>query len=109
MTAATVIRRARTTSGLTQAQLATRLGTTQSAIARLERPGSNPRISTLSDLLAATGHRLELRPVRRTASVDETQLRTRLALTPRQRLDAFMASQRNLTQLRSRASRVAPS
>lgn len=106
--AAAIVRRARRQSGLTQAQLAERLGTTQSAIARLERPGSNPTVATLADALAATGHGLDLRPTRRRTSIDEAQLRARLALTPRERLDTFLASQRNLARLRRSATRVEP-
>jgi transcriptional regulator with XRE-family HTH domain len=104
--AAAVIRQARTRAGLTQSELATRMGTTQSAVARLERPGSDPRVSTLADALHVAGHRLELRPVRGRTSIDEAQVRARLQLTPRERLDAFMASQRNLARLRARTRRA---
>jgi transcriptional regulator with XRE-family HTH domain len=101
--AALTIRRARARAGLTQAQLAQRLGTTQSAIARLERPGANPTVSTLADALHATGHRLDIRPVRARAPVDEDQIRARLALSPAERLATFTASQRNLAALQARA------
>ncbi len=104
--AADIVRRARRRAGLTQAELAKRLGTTQSAIARLERPGSNPTVATLADTLRATGHRLEVRPVRQRTNVDETQIKARLELTPRERLELFTASQANLRRLRDRARRV---
>lgn len=50
--------------GLSQAQLATLCGTTQSAIARLEKGGRPPRIDTLVRLAAALDCDLdvELRP-----------------------------------------------
>jgi transcriptional regulator with XRE-family HTH domain len=102
--AASVIRAARRRTGLTQAELARRLGTTQSAVARMERPGSNPTVATLNDALRATGHRLDLRAVRRRATVDEAQLRARLALTPRERLETFLASQASVARLRGAAA-----
>lgn len=103
-----LVRRARIDSGLTQAQLATRLGTTQSAIARLERRGSNPRIDTLDDTLRATGHRLNLGAAPAPAAVDESQIAARLALTPAERLAAFSTSHRNLGSLVGKARRVDP-
>jgi transcriptional regulator with XRE-family HTH domain len=50
--------------GLSQAELARRCGTTQSAIARLERGGRPPRIDTLLRIADALGSDLvvELRP-----------------------------------------------
>ena len=50
--------RARTAARLTQAELARRLGTTQSAIARLEGGGVSPSIHTLRRYAEATGTRL---------------------------------------------------
>ncbi|MDQ3993625.1 MAG: helix-turn-helix domain-containing protein [Actinomycetota bacterium] len=53
--------------GLSQAELATLCGTTQSAIARLESGGRPPRIDTLLRIASALGCELvvELRPGRR--------------------------------------------
>ena len=50
--------RARTEAKLTQAELARRLGTTQSAIARLEGGGVSPSFATLRRYAEATGTRL---------------------------------------------------
>lgn len=50
--------RARTAANLTQAELARRLGTTQSAIARLEGGGVSPSFATLRRYAEATGTRL---------------------------------------------------
>lgn len=50
--------RARTTANLTQAELAARMGTTQSAIARLEGGKLSPSIKTLRRYAEATGMRL---------------------------------------------------
>ncbi|WP_037077398.1 helix-turn-helix domain-containing protein [Neorhizobium vignae] len=52
--------RARTKANLSQAELAKRLGTTQSAIARLEGGGVSPSLSTLRRYAEATGSKLEI-------------------------------------------------
>ncbi len=54
---------ARTRVGLTQAQLAKRMKTTQSVIARLESGKGRPSTTTLQNLARATGSRLEIRLV----------------------------------------------
>ena len=51
---------ARTTAGLTQEQLAKRMATTQSVIARLESGRTRPSTQTLERLAAATGTRLKI-------------------------------------------------
>jgi DNA-binding XRE family transcriptional regulator len=51
---------ARTKAKLSQAEVARRVGTTQSAIARLEGGGVTPSISTLRRYAKATGMRLEI-------------------------------------------------
>lgn len=53
--------RARTAAKLTQEELASRLGTTQSAIARLEGGGVSPSFVTLRRYAEATGRRLAVR------------------------------------------------
>lgn len=52
--------RARTQSGLTQADIAKRMGTTQSAVARLEGGRSNPSVRTLDRFAKATGTRVRI-------------------------------------------------
>ncbi len=103
---AVLIREARTASGLTQSELASRAGLSQSAIARLERGGSNPTVATLANVIAATGHRLALAAPPHRASFDEGQLRERLAMTPAQRLANFTASSRSLGAMARRARRL---
>ena len=55
--------RARTAAKLTQVELARRLGTTQSAIARLEGGRVSPSFTTLRRYAAATGTRLTVKLV----------------------------------------------
>ena len=106
MVASALLREARRSAGLTQTQLAERLAVSQPVIARLEGSDSNPTWNTVVRALHATGHSVSLEQ-RRTAAVglDLSQLRRRLALTPAERLRLFQASQRELTRLRSGATR----
>jgi len=57
---ARVIIEARTKAGLTQAQLAKRMKTTQSVIARLEGGRVHPSTETLERFAKATGSRLKI-------------------------------------------------
>lgn len=58
--------KARAESGLTQAEVAERIGTTQSAVARLESaaPKHSPSIATLQKYAKALGYRVEVRLVK---------------------------------------------
>jgi ribosome-binding protein aMBF1 (putative translation factor) len=51
----TVVHEARRRAGLRQAELAARVGTTQSAIARIERGTTEPSFRRVADLVAACG------------------------------------------------------
>jgi transcriptional regulator with XRE-family HTH domain len=83
---AALLKETRRQAGLTQAQLARRLGVSQAAVAKLERPSANPTVGALDDALWATGHRLTLdAPVRR-PGVDESLIRQHLELSPVERL-----------------------
>jgi transcriptional regulator with XRE-family HTH domain len=53
--------RVRLRSGLSQAELASRMGTSQSAIARLESGQTLPSTKTLLRFAAATGSKIEVR------------------------------------------------
>ena len=86
MEADALIRDARRAAGLTQAELGRRLGMSQPAIVKLERPGANPTVRTLDRVLRATNHRLELRAPEWAPSVDESLIRQQLALPPAERL-----------------------
>jgi predicted transcriptional regulator len=52
--------RARTHANLSQAELAKRIGTTQSAVARLEGGHVSPSLSTLRRYAEATGAKLQI-------------------------------------------------
>ena len=54
------VAKARRRAGLSQAQLAKRMKTTQSTIARLESGRGKPSTRTLSRFAKATGHRLKI-------------------------------------------------
>lgn len=58
--------KARAEAGLTQAEVAARIGTTQSAIARLEsaEPQHSPSIATLQKYASALGYKVEIRLVK---------------------------------------------
>ena len=60
------VAKARARSGLSQAELAKRMKTTQSAVARLESGRGLPSTRTLARFAKATGHRLKVsfEPVR---------------------------------------------
>jgi len=81
-----LLKDARLHAGLTQAKLARRLGISQAAVAKLERPDANPTVGTLEDALWVTGQRLVLatEPLRR--GIDETLVFEQLRLSPTQRL-----------------------
>jgi ribosome-binding protein aMBF1 (putative translation factor) len=66
-TLAAEVAKARTRAGLSQAELARRMKTTQSTIARLESGRGRPSTRTLDRFAKATGHRLKIsfEPLRR--------------------------------------------
>lgn len=89
MTAPDLIRTARRRAGLTQAQLAARIETSQPVVARLKRAGVDPRFTTLDRVLHGAGFRLELVAERRAPHLDEAQLAEQLAMSPADRVAAF--------------------
>ena len=93
-----LIREARRLGGLTQADLARRLGTTQSAVSNWERGRDTPRVDTLARILEACGFEADM-TFRRLDDVDRTQIRENLAMTPAERLESV----RNVSKLRAKA------
>jgi transcriptional regulator with XRE-family HTH domain len=101
-----LLRKARTRAGMTQRSLATRAGVPQSTVGRIETGAIEPRIDTLLRLLHASGHDLEL-GVRLGEGVDRAQIRERLALTPRQRLEDLTVAAAAVRRLRGRSRKRA--
>ena len=96
-----LIREARRLGGLTQADLARRLGTTQSAVSNWERGRDTPRVDTLARILEACGFEADM-TFRRLDDVDRAQIRQNLAMTPAERLESV----RNVAKLRAKARPV---
>lgn len=79
-----LIRDARTYEGLTQQDLADRLGTSQSAISAWESGRENLRVDTLARILQACGFEASL-VLRHRDDVDQSQIALHLAMSPAQR------------------------
>src|SRR5690348_7045191 len=86
MRAATVIQQARRRGGLTQADLAARITTTQSAVARWESGASDPGVERCAAIVAACGLELQLALAEPDAD-NLAALRRNLALTPDERVE----------------------
>lgn len=86
-----LIRERRLAHGLTQAQLALRAGTTQTALSRLERGELSPTVATLERILLVLGETLELGTSRLDGDHDEAHLAGLLARPPAERLELAMS------------------
>lgn len=108
---------ARHQAGLTQQQLAERAGTSQPAVARLERGDGSPTMATVERLVNAAGFDLRLELVPRFVhqdpvvevykrDVDRTLLRENLRKTVDRRLRDAEAFRKDAEQLRVAAGRT---
>jgi transcriptional regulator with XRE-family HTH domain len=79
--------------GLSQTEVAARMGTSQSAVARLERGGVTPTFAKLGQLVRACGFELEVRLVP-ADDHDWSLIQRNLRLTPTQRLEKAAATRR---------------
>lgn len=86
-----LLREARRRNGVSQAVLATRAGTTQSAISRIESGRVSPSVDTLWELLYLLGEDLELSVPDRDSGIDLTLNRANLSFTPGQRVQRGLA------------------
>jgi transcriptional regulator with XRE-family HTH domain len=84
-----LVRQARRRSGLTQADLAARVATTQSAIARWETGGATPSLETLRRIIEACGFELRY-GITEPDSTEWSLAQRNLALTHEQRLDQLV-------------------
>lgn len=91
MHAATVIRMARIRAGLTQSELAERLGCDRAQVARWETGGSEPSFTNVQSAVEACGFDLRLEISERAAdpALDQ-ELDRALRQTPHQRLQALL-------------------
>ncbi len=84
---------------MTQADLAREMKTTQTAIARLERRGSNPTVATLDRAIRATGGELRLTSTPASPQVDESQIAAHVRMTPAERVRYHATGYRNMAKL----------
>ena len=105
MTVAELIRGARRDAGLTQQQLASRLGVTQAAVAQLESGRANPTIATLERALRAAGRQLELRAAPAPSQIDTTLLREALRMSPAERIAAAVRLTADAERIAAAAAR----
>jgi transcriptional regulator with XRE-family HTH domain len=90
----TLVRDARAFAGLSQRELADRLGTTQSSVSAWEHGKDMPRVDTLGRILSACGFEADL-SFRRHDDVDRAQIRQQLRMTNEDRV----ASSENISEL----------
>ena len=101
MNAGRLLRVARRRAGLTQRELAAAAGVPQATVGRIEAGNVSPRIATLTALLRATGHELEITP-RLGQGVDRSLIRERLRLTPEERIRLAVEEVRGMPDIRVR-------
>jgi transcriptional regulator with XRE-family HTH domain len=86
-----LLREARRRHAVSQARLAIRAGTTQSAISRIERNRVSPSVETLRSLLHLLGEDLELGIAESKSGVDRSMVQERFRLAPSERVDYGVA------------------
>jgi hypothetical protein len=91
MTAAQIIREARLRAGLTQSELAARLGRERAQVARWEVGGQEPSFENLRSVVEACGFvlRIEIGEREETPGLD-AELGTSLLEAPQQRVQALL-------------------
>jgi transcriptional regulator with XRE-family HTH domain len=99
-----LIREARQYAGLSQRELAARLGTKQSVVSRWERGVDTPRVDTLARILQACGFEADL-AFRRHDDEDRSQILMHLDMTPDERL-AYLRGMLDFEELAATARPV---
>jgi transcriptional regulator with XRE-family HTH domain len=97
-----LLRQARVRHELSQEQLAIRAGTTQSAIARIERDRTSPSIKTLTALFRAMEEDFVFGARPRDWGVDLTLNHKNLEFTPTQRLERGLGFSDVIREVRGR-------
>jgi transcriptional regulator with XRE-family HTH domain len=100
LTPGELLRQTRIRRGLSQEQLAIRAGTTQSAIARIERDRTSPSIKTLTDLFQAMEEDFVFGARRRDWGVDLSLNHLSLERTPTERLERGLGFSDVLREIR---------
>lgn len=105
MTGADLVREARKRAGITQRELAERAGTTQSAVARLERGRTSPSFDMVLRLVRLCGYRLDvaLDPY---DDSDVAQAEALLRLSVDERAERLTSVVGRLQELRSEVQRA---
>jgi transcriptional regulator with XRE-family HTH domain len=104
LTPGQLLRQTRIRHELSQQQLAVRSGTTQSAIARIERDKISPSIKTLTDLFQAMEEDFVFGARRRDWGVDLTLNHQNLRHTPTQRLERGLGFSDVIREIRGESS-----
>lgn len=89
MPAAELLRRARSSRGLSQRELAAAVGTSQSAIARYESGSVVPGFDTLERILRVLNHRIVLQPLPEPTAEDVALAAWFLSLGVEERIDTW--------------------
>ena len=91
MRAAQIIREARLKAGLTQSELAARLGRERAQVARWETGGQEPSFANLSAAVEACGFALEVAIAERASTPQlDAELQTNVPQAPQQRVQALL-------------------
>lgn len=101
----TLLRDARRRHGVSQARLAARASTTQSAISRIESGRVSPTVETLRSLLHLLGEDLVIGAEPREFGIDRSLVRERLRLAPGERAEYGVAFTDELIRERAAMTR----
>lgn len=96
-----LIKSARVRHNLSQARLARRVGTHQSAISRIEADEVSPSVDTLALLMRAMGERLEIGGAPLERDYDPAHLEATVARSPAERLALGISWNRMAGRLRA--------
>jgi uncharacterized protein len=91
MSAAQIIREARLKAGLTQTELASRLGRERAQVARWETGGQEPSFANLTAAVEACGYALDVAIVEPAPTPElDAELETSVQQAPQQRVQALL-------------------